>query len=81
MNYYAMANGYNLRIVKLIPLGLGIFVNLEYPFRCSISQDKMRVGFSNKTLKSEHNCDPCYKNPREVISTILEEKSTPSVPI
>ncbi|XP_059286381.1 uncharacterized protein LOC132039862 [Lycium ferocissimum] len=72
MNYYAMANGYGLKIKKTDPTRARYACRDGCPFRCSISKDKKSSTFRIQTLKPKHDCEPCYKNPRADAKTLAQ---------
>nr|XP_016478417.1 PREDICTED: uncharacterized protein LOC107799782 [Nicotiana tabacum] len=72
VNYYAIANGYGLKIEKTDPTRARYICDVGCPFRCYISRDKKTNEISIKNMKAEHNCSPCYKNPRVDAKTLAQ---------
>ncbi|WOK95964.1 hypothetical protein Cni_G04671 [Canna indica] len=64
VNFFALANGYGLRVQKSDTGRVRYKCDVGCPFVCRISKDGDNPGFKIKTLNSNHNCNKSYENPR-----------------
>uniref|UniRef100_A0A1S4DCF4 Protein FAR1-RELATED SEQUENCE n=1 Tax=Nicotiana tabacum TaxID=4097 RepID=A0A1S4DCF4_TOBAC len=72
MNFYAIANYKPLKLRKSDKIRVRYRCVVGCPFVCLISEDKKGPGFKVKTLKTEHNCEDAFENPRAKTKTIAE---------
>ncbi|XP_019263192.1 PREDICTED: uncharacterized protein LOC109240955 [Nicotiana attenuata] len=72
MNFYAIANSKPLKLRKSDKIRVRCRCVVGCPFVCLISEDKKGPGFKIKTLKTEHNCEDAFENPRAKIKTLAE---------
>nr|XP_009772064.1 PREDICTED: uncharacterized protein LOC104222527 [Nicotiana sylvestris] len=72
MNFYAIANYKPLKLRKSDKIRVRYRCVVGCPFVCLISEDKKGTGFKIKTLKTEHNCEDAFENPRAKTKTIAE---------
>ncbi|XP_019265332.1 PREDICTED: uncharacterized protein LOC109242912 [Nicotiana attenuata] len=72
MNFYAIANSKPLKLKKSDKIRVRYRCVVGCPFECLISEDKKGRGFKMKTLKTEHNCEDAFENPRAKTKTLAE---------
>ncbi|XP_075076275.1 uncharacterized protein LOC142162946 [Nicotiana tabacum] len=72
MNFYAIANSKSLKLRKSDKIRVRYRCVVDCPFVCLISEDKKGLGFKIKTLKTRHNCEDAFENPRAKTKTLAK---------
>ncbi|XP_019244503.1 PREDICTED: uncharacterized protein LOC109224378 [Nicotiana attenuata] len=72
MNFYAIANSKPLKLKKSDKIRVRYRCVVGCPFECLISEDKKGPGFKMKILKTEHNCEDAFENPKAKTKTVAE---------